>query len=44
MSPKLKKALIAAIATFVSALTGYSIAPDALELLCNRTKLCEASQ
>ncbi len=42
MSIKLKKALIIAIAAFISALSGYTIAPSALEALCVKLSFCEA--
>lgn len=42
MSLKLKKAIIIAIAAFLSTITGYSIAPTALESLCIKLSFCEA--
>ncbi len=42
MSLKVKKAIIVAIAAFLSAVTGYNVAPTALESLCIKLSFCEA--
>jgi len=44
MSLRLKKAILVAIAAFITAATGYTIAPEALESLCIKINLCEVAK
>ncbi len=41
MTPRLKKAIILALAAFISALSGYTFAPETIEAICIKTTLCQ---
>jgi hypothetical protein len=38
---KLKKSIIVALAAFISAMSGYTIAPEVIEAACIKLAVCE---